>query len=189
MLPHQKNQQNWSDQWVAFLDGDIEAFEALHGAFYPDLFRYALKIQQNSELAEDAVQELFIKLWVKRASLPVVAHVKAYLMKALRRIMLNELRNLNLRSLHIKLDHQPDIVYSAEDILLKAEEQRLRKDKIASILNNLSKRQREVIYLRYFEEFDYQEIATILGINYQSALNLAQRALKTIRENFSSKSE
>lgn len=177
----------WSGLWDAFLEGDIEAFSAIHRFSYPALYHYALKIQQDEALADDAIQELFIKLWTKKAHLKPVIHVKAYLLKALRNIILNELRNLKLRQLKVRFSKQPDIGYSVEDVLLKAEENRERSLLVTRILNTLSKRQREFIYLKYYEDLSYREIADVMNVNYQSVLNLAQRTIRYIRGHYSGK--
>ncbi len=66
--------------------------------------------------------------------------------------------------------------------MVQAEEIATQKEQIARALTLLSDRQREVLYLKYFEEIEYKQIAEILGINYQSVRNTASAGLKALRK-------
>jgi RNA polymerase sigma-70 factor (ECF subfamily) len=170
------------DWWLRALEGDTHAFQLIHGELFGGLYDYALKLLQDSELADDAVQELFVKIWVKRGVIGTLRKVKPYFFTALRRQILNQLRNLQLRELRIGALPRPDIDFSPEEIVVRNEEYLSLQTKIAALLNELPKRQKEVIYLHYFEEMDYAQIAEVMGIHYQSVLNLTQKALQKLRQ-------
>jgi RNA polymerase sigma factor (sigma-70 family) len=170
------------DWWLKALEGDTHAFRQIHGELFEGLYDYALKLLQDSELADDAVQELFVKIWVKREVIGTLRKVKPYFFTALRRQILNQLRNLQLRELRIGGLPRPDIDFSPEEIVVRNEEYLSLQTKIAALLNELPKRQKEVIYLHYFEEMDYAQIAEVMGIHYQSVLNLTQKALQKLRQ-------
>ena len=167
--------------WLQSLEGDTDAFKSIHQELFDGLYNYALKWLQDRDLARDAVQELFVRIWVRREAIGPVDKVKPYFFTALRRQLLNQLRNLQLRRMKISRIPRPDIDFSQEEIVIKNEEYRSLRDKIMELLNGLPKRQKEVIYLHYFEEMDYSQIAAIMGINYQSVLNLTQKALQKLR--------
>jgi RNA polymerase sigma factor (sigma-70 family) len=169
------------DWWLQALEGDTHAFRRIHGELFGGLYDYALKLLQDSELADDAVQELFVKIWVKRGVIGTLRKVKPYFFTALRRQILNQLRNLQLRELRIGALPRPDIDFSPEEIVVRNEEYLSLQTRIAALLNELPKRQKEVIYLHYFEEMDYAQIAEVMGIHYQSVLNLTQKALQKLR--------
>jgi RNA polymerase sigma-70 factor (ECF subfamily) len=175
---HTDQLHNW---WLQALEGDTRAFHAIHGELFRGLYDYAMKLVQDSQLADDAVQELFVKIWVKRAVIGPLQKVKPYFFTALRRQILNQLRNLHLRELRIGALPRPDIDFSPEEIVVRNEEYLSLQAKIAVVLNELPKRQKEVIYLHYFEEMDYTQIAEVMGIHYQSVLNLTQKALRKLR--------
>ena len=59
---------------------------------------------------------------------------------------------------------------------------------LKQLLEKLPKRQHEAIYLRFYHNFSYEIIASMMNMNYQSVLNLMQRALKSIRKEYSSTS-
>jgi RNA polymerase sigma factor (sigma-70 family) len=167
--------------WQQSLDGDAYAFASIHRELFGGLYNYALKLLQDGDLAGDAVQELFVKLWTKKEAIGKLRKVKPYFFTVLRRQILNQLRNLHLRERIISRIGGPDIDFSPEEIVVRSEEYLSLQNKITVLLNELPKRQKEVIYLHYFEEMDYTQIAAIMGINYQSVLNLTQKALQKLR--------
>jgi len=167
--------------WQRSLEGDTDAFHRIHRELFQGLFNYSLKVLQDSELAGDAVQELFIKIWMKRSSIGRIRKVKPYFFTALRRQILNKLRNLRLHDMNIGSMPQPDIDFSPEEIVIRKEEYGSLQGRIVELLNELPQRQKEVIYLHYFEDMDYTQIAEVMGIRYQSVLNLTQKALQKLR--------
>ncbi|UYQ92411.1 sigma-70 family RNA polymerase sigma factor [Chitinophaga horti] len=166
--------------WEAVLGGDTLAYSHVHELLHPVLYRYAFAMLNDEALANDVVQELFIKIWFKKERIGMLQNVRAFWLTALRRQTLNQLRSL--RRLQILPPSEPDIEFSTEDIIITAEQQQDLKAKIARYLNELPKRQKEIIYLYYYEELSYDEIAGVMDINYQSVLNLMQKALKQLRE-------
>jgi len=167
--------------WQLARQGDTQAFEQIHRELFPALYYYALKLLEDNELADDAVQDLFIKIWVKRATIGELQKVKAYFFSALRHQVLNQLRNLRLRQLNISRLLQPEIEFSPEEIVVHQEEADSLRARLLALLNGLPPRQREAIYLHYFEGLDYQQVASIMGVNYQSVLNLTQKAMQKLR--------
>lgn len=170
------------DCWNAFIQGDEQAFALIHRTLFSELYNYALKMQfEDDSLSDDSVQELFIKLWMKRDKLPEVKSVKSYLMTSLRRHILNKMRNQRLSVLKVRISHQPDIEFSQDEIVMKKEEDSFLHSKILDLLNTLPKRQKEVIYLHYFAGMNHNQIADVMGINYQSVSNLKQKAIEKMR--------
>jgi RNA polymerase sigma-70 factor (ECF subfamily) len=167
--------------WAGVLVNDNEAFKKIHSVLFNGLYNYALKFLNDEALAEDAVQELFVKIWVKRSSIGSITHVKSYFFTTLRRQMLNQLRNLKLKQLKIRTYNYPDIEFSREEIIIKEEHDAWLHQKIHELLNQLPARQREVVYLRYFENMSTTEITTVMKINYQSVQNLLQKAFEKLR--------
>jgi RNA polymerase sigma-70 factor (ECF subfamily) len=167
--------------WQKSLEGDTDAFRHIHRELFQGLFNYSLKVLQDRELAGDAVQELFIRLWMKKGTIGLLRKVKPYFFTALRRQILNQLRNLRHRDLNIGGMPEPDIDFSPEEIVIRKEEYGSLQGRIVELLNELPQRQKEVIYLHYFEDMDYTQISEVMGIRYQSVLNLAQKALQKLR--------
>jgi RNA polymerase sigma factor (sigma-70 family) len=176
---HTDQLEQW---WIRALEGDALAFKEIHRELFGGLYHYALKLLRDGELANDAVQELFVRLWVRRGSIGPMRRVKPYFFTALRRQILNQLRNTQARALKINGLPGPDIDFSPEEIVVRNEEYENLQSRVMALLNDLPKRQKEVIYLHYFEEMDYVQIAEVMGINYQSVLNLTQKAMQKLRQ-------
>ncbi|MBS1566133.1 MAG: sigma-70 family RNA polymerase sigma factor [Bacteroidetes bacterium] len=174
------NTQQLTDWWELAREGDTQAFALIHKALFHSLYYYALKLTDDAELADDAVQDLFIRIWVKRAGIGPMQRVKAYFFSALRHQVLNQLRSLRLRQLNISR-LEPEIAFSPEEIVVHREEADDLRSKLLHMLNNLPARQREAVYLHFFEGMDYQQVAAVMGVNYQSVLNLVQKAMQKMR--------
>src|SRR5258708_21823905 len=131
---HTEELEDW---WLRSLEGDTHAFHNIHRELFGGLYHYALKLLQDGELANDAVQELFVKLWVKRGSIGVLKQVKPYFFTALRRQALNQLRNHRLRQLRLNGLPGPGIDFSPARMVVKYEEYRSRHSTIAHLLIDL----------------------------------------------------
>lgn len=156
-------------------------FDEMFTQHYPVLYRYGKRIIDDSILVEDAIQNVFVRLWEKRDTLEINSH-SAYLLASLRREILG-LINENRKETD-KVSYNPDVEirFEDDDFLEKREAKRLRKERISAILNNLSSRQREIIYLHFYEGKPYKDIANILDVNYQSVVNNLHRAFSKIRK-------
>ena len=167
--------------WQQSLCNDTAAFGNIHAVLFEELYSYAAKLLNNDTLADDAIQDLFIKIWNKRTSIGAIEKVKPFFYTALRRQLLNQLRDIKLKQLKISLVNEPDIEFSQEEIIIKKEDSEGLKEKITNLLNTLPARQKELLYLYYFENMSINQIAEVMGINQQSAMNLKQRALQKLR--------
>jgi RNA polymerase sigma factor (sigma-70 family) len=102
-----------------------------------------------------------------------------------RRKVLKKLKS-NRRKQVVALElftHDLNIEFSPEMILIEEEESYFKRAIVKDALNDLTKRQREVIYLKFYQELSYAEISEIMDMKYQSVLNLFQRALIKLRDN------
>lgn len=177
----QPDNEQLREWWLAVVESNAACLGHIHSALFPGLYNYGLKLLGDDSLAQDALQELFIKVWNKRRQIGELEKVKPYFFTAFRRQILNQLRDLKLKQLKIKLYQQPDIGFSQEEIVIRKEEDQQLRSTIAKLLNELPPRQKEVIYLHYFEGLSLQQIADVLGINHQSVMNIRQRALVKLR--------
>jgi RNA polymerase sigma factor (sigma-70 family) len=169
--------------WNRFINGDKEALSLIFRTYFDDLFSYGLKLTQNREIVEDSMQDLFYKLWKNRNNLDQKNNIKAYLFKALRHHILDNLcwknRFENVSDLSEDLF---EIQFSHEDFLISEQLNKETREKLIQALNNLAKSQREAIYLRYFKDYDFQAISEIMSINVQSVRNAIQRGLNALRD-------
>jgi len=177
------NEQDETHIWENFLQGSEKSFKDLHQKYYNDLYAYAVKMTSDPYIAKNAIQELFVYLWKNKASLGKVQHVKYYLLFSLRR---HAIRLLKKEQKHVHLSIKNEeafpLTFSPEDILITKETALINEKCVIEALNKLPARQKEVVYLRYFQDLAIEEIAQVLSINYQSVLNTLGRALKNLRK-------
>ena len=170
--------------WDLFRNGDENAFAVLFETFVEPLFRYGMKFAADENLVKDCIQDLFVKLHDNRASLSPAANPKFYLLLSMKNLLLDTIAK-NQRMLYIPPDELPFIAtYITADEGNETEEEEQIGEKFEQLLQMLNPRQKEAIYLRYQLDLSYEEIAELLGINYQSARNLIHRAIQKIREQY-----
>lgn len=169
--------------WKRIREGDIETYEYVFKAYYPDLYGYGLKLCGKPELVKDVIQELFVTIWERRKKLDRIHSLKVYLLVSLRRRIFKSIYK-EKREKEILHDQgeSPDIYFTIEEIIIQDEVLEEQKKELQAALNSLPSRQKEVIYLRFYNGMNYEEIEEILSINYQSIRNHVHRAIKTLRE-------
>lgn len=170
------------DIWKAFLQGDKCALEQLMQLHYKPLFHYGSKYTNDTELVKDCIQELFIGLWDRRMRLSAEVNPKPYLMASLRRALHRKIQSENRLSKYKagRLDYF-HFELSIEQKMVDSESLQWVVNKIAEAMAALPKRQKEVIYLKFFQNLSREEIAKVMGNSPQTVSNLLQLALKKLR--------
>jgi len=173
-----------SELWQRFQKSDKNALSEIFLQYYDDLFRYGLRLSKgNDNITKDCIQDLFLKLWKNRANLSNAISIKPYLFKALRHHIFD---SLDLHKPFNPIDNDDistlEIEYSHEDFLISSQIDDDKRKKVILVLNQLSPRQREAIYLRYFENLDFNSIAQIMNMNIQSVRNTMARGIQSMRE-------
>jgi RNA polymerase sigma factor (sigma-70 family) len=169
--------------WEDFLAGDRQAFSRIFQHHYSYLYHYGLKLGADPDLAKDSIQELFIHLWENRHRLAHTTSIKFYLMKCYRRQIGKLLGQKRRQGFQSNPDEQYDfeLVFSAEQELITEEASRARLAHLQTAFNSLSKRQREVIYLKFYAQLNYEQIGEVMGLQYQSVRNYLHQALVALR--------
>jgi len=165
--------------WESFRKGDKDAFAALFREYYGTLYRFGNKFTTDTELLEDCIQELFIELWQAKSQTPVLS-VKAYLLKSLKYKLLKAFRK-NGKVLPIYDNGDMPFELSHETFLIHQQENDQRRQEVIRALERLSHRQKEIIYLKYYQNLSYEEVSEIMNINYQVARNLLYQAIKSLK--------
>jgi RNA polymerase sigma-70 factor (ECF subfamily) len=165
--------------WESFRKGDKDAFAALFREYYGTLYRFGNKFTTDTELLEDCIQELFIELWQAKSQAPVLS-VKAYLLKSLKYKLLKAFRKHG-KILPIHDNGDMPFELSHETFLIHQQESDQRRQQVISALERLSHRQKEIIYLKYYQNLSYEEVSEIMNINYQVARNLFYQAIKSLK--------
>lgn len=168
--------------WTAFRKGDEKALVSIFDRFTKLLYNYGYKIVGEEDVVKDAIQDLFIELWKNRATLGDTTSIKFYLFKSLRRKLVR-ISTKNRRSLMVRFraEHEKETLPSPEFLLIAEQTSEEERQKIMTLLGNLTKRQREAIFLRYFEELSYDQIAVIMDMSKQAVYNLVSRSIEQLR--------
>lgn len=164
--------------WNRLKSGDHGALEIIYNQEFGFLYNYGKKIARDQNTVEDAIQELFIELWERRESLSGTDHIRPYLTVSLKRKLIRKIRASQKTTLHE--DTKEIIQDDGSRIVLDVDPDNPLSKELSKTLEQLSPRQKEVIYLKFYGGMDYDEIAQIMDLNYQSARNLVSRAIKTL---------
>jgi RNA polymerase sigma-70 factor (family 1) len=169
-------------EWYARIKaGDESAFEALFRAHYGVLCGFARKFVADKDTAEELVQELFMQMWDRRATLNPETSLKAYLFTAIRNSCLNHLKHLAVKSRHQEHARSMEAAHAADpsEALQSAElEARIHLE-----IDALPDRCSEIFKLSRFQGLKYDEIAKELGISPRTVEVQIGKALKILREN------
>ncbi|RYC69973.1 RNA polymerase sigma factor [Spirosoma sordidisoli] len=170
--------------WEKLRTGDKQALGLLAERHYRALFHYGTKLTTNHALIQDCIQDLFLTVWEKQQTIPALHSVKAYLFVSLRNNVLRQVKQ-NGTSTDVDSDLvATDWLANPETLYVQAEHEQSLHESLRQALERLPKRQREAIYLRYYENLSYEEIATAMGLSRQVVANYLQHALHNLRDHW-----
>lgn len=170
--------------WQSFKAGDRNCFEQIYQLYFDTLYEYGMRLLSQRDSVEDLIHDLFVKIWLNRSHLGDVTNVKSYLLVSLRGAIYSKTKNKK-RSVSVaefEEVHYFKLNFSVENEYIINEEFSSQRKRLATSMNSLSARQKEVIYLRYFEELGYDEIASIMHISVKATYKLSARALESLRQ-------
>ncbi|MEZ4775742.1 MAG: sigma-70 family RNA polymerase sigma factor [Bacteroidia bacterium] len=167
--------------WNEFRKGNERAFSLLFFRYSDLLLSYGYALAKDRELIKDCIQELFLDIWKRREQLGELEKVNHYLLKAFRRIVLRRVRqDEKRRYMYNPADEFFDLPTEEQIILNEADN--FLSEYMADKINHLPQRQKEIIYLKYYQNLSYDEIGEIMGLQQQAAWNLFSRAVNRLRE-------
>ncbi len=171
--------------WDQFRLGNKEAFDIIYDRYFQVLCAYGDKFSKDQQVVEDVVQDLFIHLWTKKESLGPTVAIKYYLFLCLRRKFLRVLSHEKKRTstfstfencytFHLAIQEDPSFFNESEVLL----------NNLAKALDKLTDRQKEAIYLKFYNNLSFQEVASVMEIEVRSLYNLLSRSLDVLKYNF-----
>lgn len=167
-----------------FQNGNINAFSELYDMYVQPLFYFGCNFTTDHELLKDCIQDTFIKIFQRKEDLHNVRSFKTYLYISLKNKIYDEMRRVSFISesepQDLPLNYLDETV---EETYVEHETRKKDLCLLANLLSCLSNRQRKAIELYYIEEKDYNEICSILNMNYQSVRNLVYRGMQKMRSN------
>lgn len=156
-------------------DGDEAAFAQLFGAYHQRLGAYVYRLTESVPATEEIVQDVFIKIWLRRASLPEVRAFDAYLFTAARNHVFNYVRKLaRERALQARLEAS----LPGEAEVQENPHQALLDRAIA----HLPRQQKNVYLLHRRQDLSHAEIAERLHLSVETVKKHMSLALRSIRD-------
>lgn len=177
-----------SDQqlWNNLKSGDKSALATIYNREADYLYSYCCRLTTDKELILDCIQDLFIEIWNKRTSIGSTDNIRPYLITSIRRKIIHHLK----KNIHTAGEIEEELAFRTEEDIetsMIAKENQTEKNKMLEAgMEGLSKRQREAIYHKYYNNLSYEEICKVMELNYQSVRNLISSGIKRLRENLDS---
>lgn len=152
---------------------------------YNALFDYGLNLTNHDEdLIKDCIQDVFAAFWHHRDEWPQIQSVRAYLLVALRNRVTDTHRAgrrfVPLLTFPDADESETVVAFSLPDEPITDENAPARH--LARAFEQLPRRQREAVYLRYYGEMDYADIARVMGVKERTVYNLVHEGLQQLRQ-------
>ncbi len=178
-------QQDEQFLWARLCNGDREAFGEIYRRYFPLLFRYCVRFTTDRALVKDMLQDFFSQLYIQRAGLSLPVNLKSYLMVSARRKLFRYLDKSahGPSSLEEGTASNFALEVSPESILINRQHTEQTTRLLQQKLDTLTLRQKEAIYLRFYEGLSYEEIADIMVLKeVKYARTLIYRAIAELKE-------
>ena len=168
------------------LDGE-KGFKLVFETYYPRLLRFANTYVDDRFEAENIVQDVFLKLWEKRASLPADINMQAYLLTMVKNQCMDFLRHRKIVEEHFVdweiVEQQEDAFnyYAINQLDPEQMDVESLERLVEKAIIDLPKQCRRVFELSRYEGLKYKEIAERLGISVKTVETHISNALKILR--------
>ena len=178
----QKSIRSDEDLLTSLRQGSEDAFTVIYERYHKLLYVLAYKYLKSTYSSEDAVQQVFLKLWEARSLLMVNVNLRNYLYTMLKNHVLNEIRNNNSA-----VEKNNEIVQSApeyeDELLIKIEEQDMMSHFYQAI-DHLPEQKRQVCLYKLKGNLSNQEIADKMNISVPTVKTHYAQAIKILRAHF-----
>ncbi len=168
-----------NELYLKLKEGDERAFQSLFRKYYSAMCHFACQFLDDRELAEEIVQDMFVKIWEKRAILNIETSVKHYFFRSVRNHCLNQIQHEK-----IKKQYANKMIESAQQEII-AEQYFLEVDLVKRIeksIDSLPPKRKEIFRLSREQGMKYKEIAETLDISVKTVEAQMGLALKYLRE-------
>jgi RNA polymerase sigma-70 factor (family 1) len=160
--------------------GNEAAFEKIFHTYNAKLLPFVSSITKNREVAEEVMQEVFLKLWLQRETLTQIENPAAWLVRLSSNLALNYLQHLAVHTKvvnRLKKETTPESATIEEDIDIKKVKQH-----IATAISSMPEKRQEIYRLSREQGLNRKQIADKLGVSESTVKNQMSSALKHIQE-------
>lgn len=182
-LPNDDETKLWKD----IQSGNRVAFSHLYEKYFDHLFSYAKKINSDRVLIEDCIHDVFVDMWKYKSNINIKNSLKFYLFRSLKNKMFFELKRQR-KVQYCDQEEQENLVVeqnmSVQELLIAAQSEVENNKMVERYIASLTKRQKEAIYLKFFQDLTYNEISEIMGVSVETTYNLISKAIANLRSKF-----
>jgi RNA polymerase sigma-70 factor (family 1) len=178
---HKQERNEERKMLESLAQGSTEAFTHFFDLYRRRVFTVALKFLKSRELAEEVVQDVFLKVWRRREELARILNFEAYLFTMARHQIFDSLRDL-AEETKAKQEFVHDIRSASTTDQLVVERQ--YEEILQSVVNLLPPQQKQIFHLAKREGLSHQAIAEQLKISRLTVKAHMAKALQTIRQTF-----
>jgi RNA polymerase sigma factor (sigma-70 family) len=171
--------------WNSIRNGNQLAFSSFFKKHINNLYNYGMHLYSDRDLVKDCIQDVFTSLWQKKDSISEVELVRVYLFKSFRNLLFLKIsQKKKLINIDFWEESNGDKEASFEDSLIGDETANEKLKTLHKALTHLTKRQRESVLLRYYNELDSRQVAEIMGISVEGVHNLISKSIQALRAHF-----
>ena len=169
--------------WDNIMGDDREAFSKAYLELYNRFYNYGSLLTSDVSLIEDSIQEVLLVLWTSRKNLSSIANPDGYYYTLFRRALFKRLKSTaNLVAIE-QGEWEP--AFAADAVFIKKEADQALQQKMKAAVDSLTSRQREAIYLRFYEGLSYEQVAATLDISVKGTYKIIARALQSLKDKIS----
>lgn len=161
---------------------DSASFSVIYNHHIDELYAYGVSMGFERESCKDAIQDVFVKLYMSRKSLTDVANITAYIFRSFKNRLIDMTRTQRGSDSLENMEDTFKLEVTVLDDIIDSETTAAVKGKVNRLLSHITANQREAVYLRYAVGLPHKQIAEIMNINEESARKLLYRAMKKLRE-------
>ena len=174
--------------WDAFKSGDKKAYAVIYRYYYPRVYNYGRKFTTDAALVEDCCQEIFTSFWHNRHKLDKIHALRSYLFVSFRNCLVKALRKSSqLSALYVAEEIPFYTEITIEQLMISAEKMYEHRIQLDKAMEQLTERQKEAVYFKFYENMSYDEIASVLEISVKAAYKLISRAVLVLRTSYQQK--
>ena len=160
-------------------NGDAGSFEKLFNHYCQSLINFSRRYVWDKQIAENIVQDIFVRVWTNRSNLDPSKSIKSYLFTSVKNESLKHLRHLDVEQRSVEKIAQSTIEENSPDRNLDRSE---LEENIKHAISELPEKCREIFSMSRFDNLKYAEIAEILDISVKTVETQMGRALKKLRD-------
>lgn len=172
--------------WNQFRKGNGDAFKYIYQKNFNPLYYYCLQFSESEGLIKDCIQDFFISIHRNHSNLGPTNSIQSYLFLSVKRKLFRYLKKeqkiTRIDNIHKKIVIN-QIEKSFEYNLIAKQEVSFKNKILKKAIGQLSDKEKEALYLFYFKELSYHDLAEHLGMsNIKSARNLVYKSLNNLRK-------